>query len=360
MIQRYAMYLKSHQKTVSGVPQGFSAICLVFLGLEKHRCHCRTSLGTGSKGTPWRRLLIAPMRSARWPSASSTGTSFHSRPLSISWSGVTEAGRCPRCMASFRGSILCGLRFLPEGRFDHPRGHVPGDLRGFRHAPDMGGGDRPFLEQGQLFGQMPWLRRAQLGTQPFEIGHDAVLVFSGGAVRGMGMVAEFPGGVDESAAVEPHAFERAPAEPHAQRVEHRQQPPARVGRGLFHLAHQPVAKLLVTSMQHGENQFVLGPEMFVERHLCDAGFGQDLVDPGGVEAARVKKFQGGIHQIVAAGFRHIYKPYQTVLYTSCRSITGIQGPASQVAQQKVSRTIDIRTDRSVYICSLTYPKRDPS
>src|SRR6056297_1606382 len=353
MIQRYAMYLKSHQKTVSGVPQGFSAICLVFLGLEKHRCHCRTSLGTGSKGTPWRRLLIAPMRSARWPSASSTSTSFHSRPPSISWSGVTEAGRCPRCVASFRGSLLCGLRCLPEGRFDDPRGHVPGDLRGFRHGTHLRGGDRPFLEQGQLFGQMPWLWRAQLGTQPFEIGHDAVLVFSGGAVRGMGMVAEFPGGVDESAAVEPHPLERASVEPHTQRVEHRQQPPARVRRGLLHLAHQPVAEFLIASMQHGENQFVLGPEMFVERHLCDAGFGQNLVDPGGVEAARVKKFQGGIHQIVAAGFRHIYKPYQTVLSSYHRNSAGIQWSVSQVAQQKVSRTIDISTDRSVYIIPLT-------
>ena len=47
MVQRYAMHLKSHQKTVSVVRQGFSALFLVFLGLEKTQMSLQNELGDG-------------------------------------------------------------------------------------------------------------------------------------------------------------------------------------------------------------------------------------------------------------------------------------------------------------------------
>ena len=77
-------------------------------------------------------------------------------------------------------------------------------------------------------------------------------------------------------------------------------------------------------MQHRENQFVLGAEVIVERHLCDAGFFQNLVDTGGFEAARVKKFQCGFYKIVATRLWHISQHIQTVLYISGATISIIQ------------------------------------
>ena len=68
--------------------------------------------------------------------------------------------------------------------------------------------------------------------------------------------------------------------------------------------HELVAEAFVAPPQRGQDQIVLGSEVVVERHLGDARLGQDLVDSGGVKAARAKQGQRGVEQMLATIGRH--------------------------------------------------------
>lgn len=114
------MCLKSHQKTVSGVPQGFSALCLVFLRSEKAQMSLQNRLGDDFK-----RDAVAQVVDRGHAVSEVAESVFHGHlipfpatPYRCAWHA--EAGRCPRCVAGFEGSILRGLRCLGEGHLDDP------------------------------------------------------------------------------------------------------------------------------------------------------------------------------------------------------------------------------------------------
>ena len=72
-------------------------------------------------------------------------------------------------------------------------------------------------------------------------------------------------------------------------VENGQQLLARRSGLALDIAHQPSAELFVAPPQNRLDELLLRAEMFVQRHLCDAGLGQDPVDTGGIEAVSVKQ-----------------------------------------------------------------------
>ena len=105
--------------------------------------------------------------------------------------------------------------------------------------------------------------------------------------------------VDERAALE--ALDR---EPLAERVEDRQQPAAGRGRAPLDLGLQPGARPeLLAPLEERQDQLVLGGEVAVERHLRDAGLGDDPVDADGTRAVPAEQLIGGREDAFAAASR---------------------------------------------------------
>ena len=132
---------------------------------------------------------------------------------------------------------------------------------------------------------------------------------------------------------------RGAAKPFPQSVEGRQQLIPAVGPGGVQGCDKPVEKLLVPQIQGGDDQIVLGGEVFIEGHFGNAGLGQYPVDAGGVIAVFIKQLQRRCHEVVS-------------LLAGARAVRGGLGHALVLVRlfgPAACRYGPARVNRSVYI-----------
>jgi len=114
-------------------------------------------------------------------------------------------------------------------------------------------------------------------------------------VTGIVRRARLRGRIDEGAAAE-----IVLREPFAQRVRDGDQPLPAHEPGLDG-GHEPRRPVRVAPVEEGGDQVVFRWEMAVQRHLGDAGLGDDPVDAGGTKAVAVEQALGCVEDAVAGG-----------------------------------------------------------
>src|SRR5579859_246405 len=211
-----------------------------------------------------------------------------------------------------------------------------------RLGRDLGG-----RGQGQAFGQ--------LGDIQFQLAF--VLDGLGKFAAGLGHR------IDEGAAAEIRL-----AEPFRQGAGDRGE--AFFGEAAFDRGAELPHPYFVAGFEEGADQVVLRREVPIERHLGDAGFGDDLVDSGGADAVAVKQAQGGGKDAVLGGNCLLHdevsltgRPVSVKKYTdlsTCRSSPmSEQRPplppfTAETARQKVRAAEDGWNSRDPVKVSLAY------
>ncbi len=139
--------------------------------------------------------------------------------------------------------------------------------------------------------------RAHLTGELFDVRQHHLLVAQRDGAKLLGILVVLADCVDERAAVEA-LF----AEPALQRRKDPRQFHLRVAAAGFDGRDEPFAPLLAFVLQHRMHQIGLRPEQFVERGLRGAGFIDDGVDAGGVDAVFAEQVRRRVEQPPARGF----------------------------------------------------------
>ena len=145
------------------------------------------------------------------------------------------------------------------------------------------------------------LGRAHFAGELFDMRQHHLLVPHRDGAELLLVLVVFADRVDEGAAVKSLL-----AEPAFQRRKDSREFCLRVAAALFHRADEPFAPLLAFALQHGMHEIGFRAEQFVERGFCSAGFVDDGVDAGGVDAVLAKQMrrcaeQAPARQLVVAG-----------------------------------------------------------
>ena len=170
-----------------------------------------------------------------------------------------------------------------------------GGLRGRALAVDHFIDDRALHEQAKLLGEaLGVVQPARLG-QAADDAAQGVHVRAGGHVARVAWVWKLAARVDEQAAVEGDVGEPVP--PHAPDLAELVE---RLRAGTFaEQLGQALAPPLVAPLDAGQRELFLALEVLVERRLGGADLGEDLVEPGGVEAPLIEQVKPGCDQPLA-------------------------------------------------------------